>query len=77
MHDDSFCYEDEAFGDSEPELEEESEYEAEEEQEERQPFPEPVQENANSAYYDADPMTNGIEETLEDSSHEPGPEPEP
>uniref|UniRef100_A0A2K6MTB2 G3BP stress granule assembly factor 2 n=1 Tax=Rhinopithecus bieti TaxID=61621 RepID=A0A2K6MTB2_RHIBE len=42
----------------------------------RQPSPEPVQENANSGYYEAHPVTNGIEEPLEESSHEPEPEPE-
>ena len=31
--------------------------EVEEEQEERQPSPEPVQENANSGYYEAHPVT--------------------
>nr|KAF6386807.1 G3BP stress granule assembly factor 2 [Myotis myotis] len=53
VHNDMFRYEDEVFGDSEPELDEESEDEVEEEQEERQPTPEPVQENANSGYYEA------------------------
>nr|XP_042141358.1 ras GTPase-activating protein-binding protein 2 [Peromyscus maniculatus bairdii] len=76
VHNDMFRYEDEVFGDSEPELDEESEDEVEEEQEERQPSPEPVQENANSTYYDAHPVTNGIEEPLEESSHDPEPEPE-
>lgn len=76
VHNDMFRYEDEVFGDSEPELDEESEDEVEEEQEERQPSPEPVQENANSGYYEAHPVTNGIEEPLEESSHEPEPEPE-
>ncbi|XP_021065994.1 ras GTPase-activating protein-binding protein 2 [Mus pahari] len=76
VHNDMFRYEDEVFGDSEPELDEESEDEVEEEQEDRQPSPEPVQENANSTYYDAHPVTNGIEEPLEESSHEPEPEPE-
>uniref|UniRef100_A0A2K6T2M2 G3BP stress granule assembly factor 2 n=1 Tax=Saimiri boliviensis boliviensis TaxID=39432 RepID=A0A2K6T2M2_SAIBB len=42
----------------------------------RQPSPEPVQENTNSGYYEAHPVTNGIEEPLEESSHEPEPEPE-
>uniref|UniRef100_A0A2K6F181 G3BP stress granule assembly factor 2 n=1 Tax=Propithecus coquereli TaxID=379532 RepID=A0A2K6F181_PROCO len=42
----------------------------------QQPSPEPVQENANSGYYEAHPVTNGIEEPLEESSHEPEPEPE-
>nr|BAE01268.1 unnamed protein product [Macaca fascicularis] len=41
-----------------------------------QPSPEPVQENANSGYYEAHPVTNGIEEPLEESSHEPEPETE-
>ncbi|XP_042534395.1 ras GTPase-activating protein-binding protein 2 isoform X1 [Dipodomys spectabilis] len=76
VHNDMFRYEDEVFGDSEPELDEESEDEVEEEQEERQPSPEPVQESANSGYYEAHPVTNGIEEPLEESSHEPEPEPE-
>ncbi|XP_004280242.1 ras GTPase-activating protein-binding protein 2 isoform X1 [Orcinus orca] len=76
VHNDMFRYEDEVFGDSEPELDEESEDEVEEEQEERQPSPEPVQENASSGYYEAHPVTNGIEEPLEESSHEPEPEPE-
>ncbi|XP_036269426.1 ras GTPase-activating protein-binding protein 2 isoform X3 [Pipistrellus kuhlii] len=76
VHNDMFRYEDEVFGDSEPELDEESEDEVEEEQEERQPSPEPVQENANSGYYEAHPVTNGIEEPLEESAHEPEPEPE-
>uniref|UniRef100_A0A8C8ZNC8 G3BP stress granule assembly factor 2 n=1 Tax=Prolemur simus TaxID=1328070 RepID=A0A8C8ZNC8_PROSS len=76
VHNDMFRYEDEVFGDSEPELDEESEDEVEEEQEERQPSPEPVQENANSGYYETHPVTNGIEEPLEESSHEPEPEPE-
>lgn len=76
VHNDMFRYEDEVFGDSEPELDEESEDEVEEEQEDRQPSPEPVQENASSAYYEAHPVTNGIEEPLEESSHEPEPEPE-
>lgn len=75
VHNDMFRYEDEVFGDSEPELDEESEDEVEEEQEERQPTPEPVQET-NSGYYEAHPVTNGIEEPLEESSHEPEPEPE-
>lgn len=35
----------------------ESEDEVEEEQEERQPSPEPVQESANSGYYEAHPVT--------------------
>lgn len=34
----------------------ESEDEVEEEQEERQPSPEPVQENADSGYYEAHPV---------------------
>ncbi|KAF3825100.1 hypothetical protein GH733_005734, partial [Mirounga leonina] len=76
VHNDMFRYEDEVFGDSEPELDEESEDEVEEEQEERQPSPEPVQENADSGYYEAHPVANGIEEPLEESSHEPEPEPE-
>uniref|UniRef100_A0A8C8ZU96 G3BP stress granule assembly factor 2 n=1 Tax=Prolemur simus TaxID=1328070 RepID=A0A8C8ZU96_PROSS len=42
----------------------------------QQPSPEPVQENANSGYYETHPVTNGIEEPLEESSHEPEPEPE-
>ncbi|KAM3823387.1 ras GTPase-activating protein-binding protein 2 isoform 2-T2 [Vipera latastei] len=74
VHNDIFRYEDEVFGDSEPELDEESEDEVEEENEERQTSPEPVQENTSSAYYDSHPVTNGIEETLEESSHEPEPE---
>ncbi|XP_007438227.1 ras GTPase-activating protein-binding protein 2, partial [Python bivittatus] len=74
VHNDIFRYEDEVFGDSEAELDEESEDEVEEENEERQPSPEPVQENTSSAYYDSHPVTNGIEETLEESSHEPEPE---
>ncbi|XP_009871526.1 PREDICTED: ras GTPase-activating protein-binding protein 2 isoform X2 [Apaloderma vittatum] len=74
VHNDIFRYEDEVFGDSEGELDEESEEEVEEEQEERQPTPEPVQETASGAYYETHPVTNGIEETLEDSSHEPEPE---
>ncbi|XP_006871633.1 PREDICTED: ras GTPase-activating protein-binding protein 2 isoform X2 [Chrysochloris asiatica] len=76
VHNDMFRYEDEVFGDSEPELDEESEDEVEEEQEERQPSPEPVQENASSGYYETHPVTNGIEEPLEESSHDPEPEPE-
>uniref|UniRef100_A0A8C0NK01 Ras GTPase-activating protein-binding protein 2 n=5 Tax=Canidae TaxID=9608 RepID=A0A8C0NK01_CANLF len=76
VHNDMFRYEDEVFGDSEPELDEESEDEVEEEQEERQPSPEPVQENADSGYYEAHPVANGIEEPLEESSHEPEPEPD-
>ncbi|XP_039187355.1 ras GTPase-activating protein-binding protein 2 isoform X3 [Crotalus tigris] len=74
VHNDIFRYEDEVFGDSEPELDEESEDEVEEENEERQTSPEPVQENTSSTYYDSHPVTNGIEETLEESSHEPEPE---
>ncbi|XP_034271986.1 ras GTPase-activating protein-binding protein 2 isoform X2 [Pantherophis guttatus] len=74
VHNDIFRYEDEVFGDSEPELDEESEDEVEEENEERQTSPETVQENTSSAYYDSHPVTNGVEETLEESSHEPEPE---
>uniref|UniRef100_A0A2K5RCN7 RRM domain-containing protein n=1 Tax=Cebus imitator TaxID=2715852 RepID=A0A2K5RCN7_CEBIM len=74
VHNDMFRNEEEVFSDSEPELDEEDE--VKEEQEERQPSPEPVQENANSGYYEAHPVTNGIEEPLEESSHEPEPAPE-
>ncbi|XP_013923692.1 PREDICTED: ras GTPase-activating protein-binding protein 2 isoform X3 [Thamnophis sirtalis] len=83
VHNDIFRYEDEVFGDSEPELDEESEDEVEEENEDRQTSPETVQENTSSAYYDSHPVTNieisdysrnGIEETLEEPSHEPEPE---
>ncbi|XP_024064463.2 ras GTPase-activating protein-binding protein 2 isoform X2 [Terrapene carolina triunguis] len=74
VHNDIFRYEDEVFGDSEAELDEESEEEVEEEQEERQPSPEQVQENTSSAYYESHPVTNGMEEPLEESSHEPEPE---
>ncbi|ELW67546.1 Ras GTPase-activating protein-binding protein 2 [Tupaia chinensis] len=77
VHNDIFHYEDEVFSGSEPELDEESEDKVEEEQEERQPSPEPMQEKANSGYYEVHPVTNGIEEPLEESSHEPEPEPEP
>uniref|UniRef100_A0A2K5BXN7 NTF2 domain-containing protein n=1 Tax=Aotus nancymaae TaxID=37293 RepID=A0A2K5BXN7_AOTNA len=74
VHNEMFHYEEEVFGDSEPELDEKDE--VEEEQEERQPSPEPVQENANSRYCEAHPVTNGIEQPLEESSHEPEPTPE-
>uniref|UniRef100_A0A2K6TSG6 RRM domain-containing protein n=1 Tax=Saimiri boliviensis boliviensis TaxID=39432 RepID=A0A2K6TSG6_SAIBB len=74
VHNDMFRDEEEVFSDSEPELDEEDE--VEEEQKERQPSPEPVQENANSGYYEAHPVTNGIEEPVEESSHEPEPAPE-
>ncbi|XP_075785469.1 ras GTPase-activating protein-binding protein 2 isoform X2 [Pelodiscus sinensis] len=74
VHNDIFRYEDEVFGDSEAELDEESEEEVEEEQEERQPSPEQVQENTSSTYYESHPVTNGMEEPLEESSHEPEPE---
>ncbi|XP_070585259.1 ras GTPase-activating protein-binding protein 2 isoform X2 [Erythrolamprus reginae] len=73
VHNDIFRYEDEVFGDSEPELDEESEDE-EEENEERQTSPETVQENASSVYYESHPVTNGVEETLQEPSHEPEPE---
>ncbi|KAM5191872.1 ras GTPase-activating protein-binding protein 2 [Mantella aurantiaca] len=76
VHNDIFRYEDEVFGDSEAELDEESEEEVEEEQEERQPSPEPVQDNSNSSYYDSHPVTNGVEESLEETIIEPEPEPE-
>ncbi|XP_026573073.1 ras GTPase-activating protein-binding protein 2 isoform X2 [Pseudonaja textilis] len=79
VHNDIFRYEDEVFGDSEPELDEESEDEVEEENEERQTTPEPVQESTSSTYYDSHPVanieisdysSNGLEETLAESSHE-------
>ncbi|XP_026573074.1 ras GTPase-activating protein-binding protein 2 isoform X3 [Pseudonaja textilis] len=70
VHNDIFRYEDEVFGDSEPELDEESEDEVEEENEERQTTPEPVQESTSSTYYDSHPVANGLEETLAESSHE-------
>ncbi|XP_077160854.1 ras GTPase-activating protein-binding protein 2 isoform X2 [Paroedura picta] len=74
VHNDIFRYEDEVFGESEAELDEESEDEVEEDHEERQPSPEPVQENAASAFYESHPVTNGIEETLEEPFHEHEPE---
>ncbi|XP_012369716.2 ras GTPase-activating protein-binding protein 2 [Octodon degus] len=74
VHNDMFRYEDEVFGDSEPELDEESEDEVEEEQEERQPSPEPVQENANSGYYEALEEKN-LEELEEKSTTPPPAEP--
>ncbi|XP_026535673.1 ras GTPase-activating protein-binding protein 2 isoform X4 [Notechis scutatus] len=74
VHNDIFRYEDEVFGDSEPELDEESEDEVEEENEERQTTPEPVQENTSSTYYDSHPVANGLEETLAESSHEVEPD---
>ncbi|KAG5844913.1 hypothetical protein ANANG_G00133200 [Anguilla anguilla] len=77
VHNDIFRYEDEVFGDSEAELEE-SEEEVEEEQEERQLSPEPLQDSPRStAYYEQHPVTNGVEEALEEPAPEAEPEPEP
>ncbi|KAJ8000721.1 hypothetical protein DPEC_G00183290 [Dallia pectoralis] len=78
VHNDIFRYEDEVFGDSEAELDEESEEEVEEEQEERPPSPEQLQDSPNSTtYYETHPVTNGVEEPLEQLVPEPEPEPEP
>uniref|UniRef100_A0A8D0CLH2 G3BP stress granule assembly factor 2a n=1 Tax=Scleropages formosus TaxID=113540 RepID=A0A8D0CLH2_SCLFO len=79
VHNDIFRYQDEVFGDSETELEE-SEEEAEEDQEERQESPEVVQDSPNSSsstYYESHPVTNGVEESLEEHAPEPEPDPEP
>ncbi|XP_062871443.1 ras GTPase-activating protein-binding protein 2 isoform X1 [Trichomycterus rosablanca] len=75
VHNDIFRYEEEVFGDSEAELGESEEEEAEEEQVETHASPEPPQDPA--AYYEPQPVSNGMEDQQDEAGQEAEPEPQP